>query len=121
MRKRGRVDANQREIVAVFRKAGATVEHLSNVGGGCPDIVVGYLGHNVLVEIKDGSKSPSARQLTPDQQKFHAEWQGAVAVVRNEVEAAGLIGAIFEHQTMLRQAGMCGKRWLETGSPWEDE
>lgn len=36
-RRKARVDANQSEVVAAFRAAGATVQHLHMVGGGCPD------------------------------------------------------------------------------------
>lgn len=119
MRKRGKVDANQKDIVKVFRRCGASVEILSNVGGGCPDIVVGFQGVNVLVEIKDGDKPESARQLTEDQKEFHAKWRGKLAVVKNEDEAIGLLNSIHEHNAM-RDAAMCGDRWLETGNPWEE-
>ena len=45
------------------------------------DIVVAKNGINVLVEIKDGNKPPSARKLTPDEQKFHDEWKGLIRIV----------------------------------------
>lgn len=115
MRKRGKVDDNQKAIVAAFRKAGATVQHLSDVGGGCPDIVIGYMGVNVLVEIKDGNKPPSARKLTPDQVKFHDEWRGVVAVVKNTDEVIGLLNSVCVHKAM------CGDRWLKTGNPFEEQ
>ena len=80
-------DDNQREIVRALRDAGATVMHLHTVGGGCPDICVGYRGGNYLIEIKDGSKPPSAQKLTPAQFDWHRTWRGRAAVV-NSVEAA---------------------------------
>lgn len=70
------VDANQTAVVAAFRAAGASVLHLHEVGTGCPDLLVGAGGVDALVEIKDGSKPPSAQQLTPDQVVFHREWRG---------------------------------------------
>lgn len=77
MRKRARVDANHAEMVKAFRALGCSVLDLSQLGNGCPDILVGVRGsHNVLVEIKDGKKKPSARKLTPDEEEFFATWRG---------------------------------------------
>lgn len=91
-----RVDDNQKSIVAALRKMGASVLHLHTIGAGCPDILVGIKGknsrlHNLLVEIKDGSKPPSARKLTPDEEKFHAAWRGQVAIVNSVDEAIAFI------------------------------
>lgn len=75
-----KVDANQAEIVQAFRKLGFGVLDLSGVGQGCPDLLVlrkgrkGMPGALMLVEVKDGKKPPSARQLTPPQVEFHAHW-----------------------------------------------
>jgi hypothetical protein len=82
-RRAARVDTNHAVIVGALRACGATVQSLAQVGGGCPDILVGYRGRNLLLEIKDGSKPPSARKLTADQVPWHAEWRGAVRVVDN--------------------------------------
>lgn len=82
------VDANQKDIVAALRKAGAKVYVASSFGKGFPDLIVGYQGRFVLLEIKDGSKPPSARKLTKDQQKFHAEWTGLPLYVVSSVEEA---------------------------------
>lgn len=81
MRRAARVDDNQPEIVAKFRELGWSVAHTHTLGGGMTDIIVGRDGENVLVEIKDGSKPPSARQLTPDEVKFHREWKGRIDIV----------------------------------------
>lgn len=78
-----RVDANQPDIVRLFRQMGCSVLILSEVGKGCPDICVGYHGQNFLVEIKDGSKPLSKQKLTPDERKFFAEWRGHVEVIRS--------------------------------------
>lgn len=63
------------EIVAALRAAGATVRFITE-GGGLPDLLVGYQGRTILLEVKDGSKKPSARRLTPDEQQFFDEWTG---------------------------------------------
>jgi len=87
MRRQARVDANQAEIVEALRKIGASVQPLHAVGQGCPDLLVGWRGIVSLLEVKDGSKPPSARKLTEDQVKWHAEWRGQVAVVENVEQA----------------------------------
>jgi len=38
--------------------------------------------------VKDGSKPPSARTLTPAEQKFFDEWRGGMVVIVNSVEEA---------------------------------
>lgn len=81
-----KVDANQAAIVAAFRALGASVLHLHTVGAGCPDLLVGIRGVNVLVELKDGSKPPSARRLTPLEEQFCASWRGRQVVVVERVE-----------------------------------
>lgn len=88
-----RVDGNQREIAAALRAVGATVQHLHEVGHGCPDLLVGYRSVNFLLEVKDGSKPPSKRRLTPDEEKFHQVWRGHVTTVETIEQALQAIGA----------------------------
>lgn len=87
-----RVDANQQEIVKILRAVGATVQHLHKVGQGCPDLAVGYQGATYFLEIKDGSKPPSAQRLTAAQEKWHAQWRGHAAVVNSPLQALETIG-----------------------------
>ena len=91
MRYAARVDANQTQIVSALRAAGATVQLLSAVGQGCPDLLVGYQGNNILMEIKDGKKAPSDRKLTSDQIVWHSEWKGLVFLVTSVDEALQLL------------------------------
>jgi hypothetical protein len=93
MRRAARVDANQPAIVEALRKVGATVQPLHTVGKGCPDLLVGYAGHNHVLELKDGSKKPSARKLTADELEWHDSWRGRVFVVTDISEALIAIGA----------------------------
>ena len=88
-----RTDANQVAIVETLRRLGATVQHLHTVGRGCPDILIGYRGVNLLAEIKDGDKSPSKRKLTPDEINWHQAWRGQVAIINNVDEAIKLLEA----------------------------
>ncbi len=94
MRRAAKVDRNQSEIVAALRKAGATVEPLHQVGGGCPDLLVGWRGINHLIEIKDGAARKSARALNDTQVDWHGAWKGAVAKAENINDALQIIGAI---------------------------
>lgn len=99
VRRAARTDRNQQEIIRVLRDAGCGVLDLSAVGKGCPDLLVhppAYPDARMafLVEIKDGSKSPSRRTLTPDQEKFHREWKGSIFVVTSPEEALKAAGVI---------------------------
>lgn len=75
MRRAARIDSTQREIVSALRAIGATVQPLHSVGRGCPDLLVGFRGRNLLVECKS-----TGGKLTPDQERWHAEWRGEVLV-----------------------------------------
>jgi hypothetical protein len=93
MRTAAKTDANQAEIVAALRQCGATVQTLHTVRHGCPDLLVGYKGQNLLIEVKDGAKPTSERRLTPDQERWHAGWRGCVYVVDDVTGAIALVGA----------------------------
>lgn len=86
-----KVDANQTKIVNHFRKSGATVCILSEIGRGCTDLVVGYNGYSVMAEVKDGSKSPSQRRLTKLEQHFFDTWQGSACIVESVEDADKLL------------------------------
>lgn len=87
----GRTDANHTAIVTALRDIGASVVSLADIGGGCPDLLVGYRGVNLLLEVKDGKKSPSARMLTSAEQKFFSEWRGKVYAVFSEIDAINVV------------------------------
>ena len=94
MRKAAKIDDNQAEIVAALRGVHATVQILSSVGKGCPDILVGFRGQNYLMEIKDGTKYESRRSLTPDQKQWHMTWRGQKCVVCSAKQALEVLGVI---------------------------
>lgn len=90
MRRRARVDSNQPRIVAALRQVGASVESLHRVGGGVPDILVGFRGENFLLEIKNPD---GLNRIKPEQEAWHCAWRGLpVAVVRSVDEALAAIG-----------------------------
>ena len=81
-RRTHRSDLNQGEIVMALRAIGCTVRDLSQVGQGCPDILCGIHGINILLEIK-GKRG----KLTAEQVIFHKAWAGQLEVVRSIDEA----------------------------------
>ena len=87
MRRAAKVDANQPLIVEAFESYGCSVCHLHGVGKGCPDLLVAHrnwpLPGNLLVEVKDGEKPPSARKLTLPQEHFHQTWRGRIEIVES--------------------------------------
>jgi hypothetical protein len=64
------VDDNQRQIVDALRRVGCSVWSLAGVGKGFPDLAVGFRGRNLFLEVKDGSKPPCKRRLTPMRKPF---------------------------------------------------
>ena len=94
MRRAARVDANQDAVVSALRAAGASVQSLAAVGKGVPDLLVAIRGVNLLMEVKDGAKPPSARLLTEDQLKWHGAWNGPVSIVDGPESALRAIGVI---------------------------
>jgi Holliday junction resolvase len=78
-----KVDDNQKEVVKAFRDLGWSVLDIHIVGKGAPDIICGKHGFNIMVEIKDGKKSPSQRKLNDKEEKFFSEWRGSIVIVEN--------------------------------------
>jgi len=80
--KAANVDNVQPEIVKALRAIGASVQVLSSVGRGVPDLLVGWRKKTFLLECKTGNG-----QLNTVQREWHAKWAGHVAVVRTPEEA----------------------------------
>lgn len=85
-----RKDANQRGIVDALVALGCDVF----VTHEPVDLIVGFRGKTMLLEVKDGNKPPSERRHTPAQKKFHATWRGHKATVLSADEA---INCVLEH------------------------
>lgn len=86
--RQGKQDANQPEIVKALRRCGAHVVDLHAIGGGCPDLLVGFRGVNYLIEIKT-----LVGKVRTGQADFQATWPGGrVVIVRSIVEALVAIG-----------------------------
>lgn len=87
--RRKRRDATHKPIVEALRRVGASVVDAAELGGGVPDLVVGYRGVTRWLEVKSGSK------LKPEQIDFIATWRGGeVRVVMTPEDALRAIGAL---------------------------
>lgn len=95
MRRAHKVDKNQGAIVEALRQAGYSVEDLSGVGGGCPDLLVAgiYRWTGVtctwVMEVKTASG-----ELSQDQIDWLDAWRGHKAVVRSVDEALRVVGVL---------------------------
>mgnify|MGYP001576960825 FL=1 len=81
-----RKDANHNSISEVFESLDCSVLDISQTPCGF-DVVVGYKTQAILCEIKDGSKPPSARKLTLNENTAHNNWRGPKAIVTTNDEA----------------------------------
>jgi hypothetical protein len=83
---RHRADKNQQEIVDALRDIGVSVLILSQVGGGCPDLMIGWRGKNYLLEVKSENG-----ELRPGQVEFFDTWKGRAFIVRSVEETLELL------------------------------
>lgn len=95
MRRAAKVDRSQSEIMSKLRKCGVSVEpKLACVGHGVPDLLCGFQGRNILLEVKTGERDCD-RKLTADEENWHGRWGGQVAVVSNFDEAMEAVLAVI--------------------------
>ena len=87
----------------------------ATVGDGCPDLLVGASGINVLLEVKDGSLSPSRRKLTDAEARFFDTWPGQVALVNDTNEAIAAV------RDAIRGASRPSSDWLTFDSTAPDD
>lgn len=92
-----RKDANHGEVSDVIRAAGWSVLDLAKHGVSV-DLVVGKPFFAALVEIKDGSKPPSARQLTPKESELKANWDGPYIVALSGEDALQQLEALYRER-----------------------
>ena len=86
-------DATQDTIRDALVAAGATVQDLSRIGGGVPDLLVGYHGANYLIEAKSPTGVKHQTGLRPTQEDWHSKWTGQVNVANSPEQALAIIGA----------------------------
>jgi hypothetical protein len=88
MRRAARVDCNQADLVEAMRRLGFAVEHTHMIGGGTPDVVVGFGDSMRWVEFKVGNAP-----LTPFEEDWHEEWNArgpAVVIIRDIADVVAL-------------------------------
>jgi hypothetical protein len=92
---RHRRDGTHASIVAGLRGAGLLVIDLSQVGGGCPDILTAYNGTWFLIEVKDMATDYGRRGLS-ERQRHLALLAGSapVHVVTSLEEAMQCLGLL---------------------------
>ena len=89
-----KVDANHARIVDQLKSVlgPGTVLSMARLGGGAPDIAVGWGGKTHFYEIKDPGKPRSATRTTDDQETFRRSWPGHYAVVETAEQVLRNIG-----------------------------
>lgn len=95
MRHAHRTDANHGEILSALRKCGAFVIDTSDSKRAGLDCIVAFRGRLHAVEIKDGTKAKSARQLTKREQATREALALAgvtLHVIETEDDALALVG-----------------------------
>ena len=88
-----RADKNQKDIVDAARKMGCSAVPLFRLGQGVGDYLLGYHGHNLLIEIKTDEG-----KLTKAEQHFFDTWYGQVTVIRSIEDLRNLLAAYAEYR-----------------------
>lgn len=98
MRRAARKDDNHNEVAKHLKDAGWKLLDLSGVGNGCPDILAGRGGFLALLELKDGTKPPSARKLTDAQERFWKDWPGVKIIAKSPEDAEAQLNLAESYQ-----------------------
>jgi len=94
-RRRVSRDRNQQQIVDALRAVGAFVYDAAHIGGGFPDLIVGFRGMVYLMEIKNPKSWYGKLGMSESQKKFRDAWHDApISLVENANDALFVIGAI---------------------------
>lgn len=82
MRTAARKDDNHNEVIKAFNSLGWSDLDISQLKN-CCDAFISKSGVTVAIEIKDGSKPPSQRKLTPGEVKFKNRWKGKYEIIQS--------------------------------------
>jgi len=58
--------------------------------------------------VKDGTKPPCERRLTPQQERFHAEWKGQRCIVESVDDVIALVKSVPMSMNALKEK-FCGE------------
>lgn len=87
MRRAARTDDNQHELVEALKKIGAKCYFI----GKPVDLLVGFRGRNLLLEVKRPDKRGQASAITKAQKDFIETWPGDVSIVYSIEEAVSAV------------------------------
>jgi hypothetical protein len=82
MRRAARTDNNQHELVEALKKIGARCYYIKEP----VDLVVGFRGRSILLEVKQPGKAPSK-----EQREFIESWPGEIHVCHTIDEAISAV------------------------------
>ena len=92
MRRAARTDASQQMIVEALKKIGANPVFI----GKPLDLLVGYRGRNILLEVKNAREGHKQGELTQAQEEFMASWPGEAHIVNSIEEAISkVVGELY--------------------------
>jgi len=81
-------DANHDEVVQALERAGASVIDMSHVGRGFPDLICGFRGITLLMEIKNPKTAYGRRGFNVNQRRWQENWRGGPVALVDSAEAA---------------------------------
>ena len=84
MRRAARRDENEKSIVEALRAVGATVYYLDEP---C-DLLVGYNGQTVLMELKNPKTGYGKKGFNENQKHFAENWKGGTFCLVDSIESA---------------------------------
>ena len=83
--RQSKVDGNHPDIVAAYRRAGASVCDLAPMGGGIPDLLIGHAWHGLrrtfVAEVKDPAQPACKRKLRTGEALWRDQWRGEYWIV----------------------------------------
>lgn len=88
-------DSNAKQLLEAFRAHGCSILRITCAEPGAPDLLVGRLGLDGLVELKPNVGEKRRRNPRATQVEWAARWRGRpVAVVRTVDDVAAVVGAM---------------------------
>lgn len=88
MRGRAKKDKNHPEIVEALKGHGASVIDTSGLAHGMPDLILGYCGKTMLMEIKNTATYYGRKGLSKTQLEWKSKWVGGPYAVVTDIESA---------------------------------
>lgn len=88
MKRVARKDDNHNEIVDALKLHGVSVIDTSSMGGGFPDLICGFAGKTLLMEIKNPKTYYGRKGLNKNQARWKDAWIGGPYAVVDSAAAA---------------------------------